>query len=94
MLIFALVAHDGLRERAFKAVLMPGALVIVLLAAYSAYIGVKEKVVREPPNLREMSWRCGCSSGSSLVPGDHRRPGHGAHLHRRERRRWWPSTRW
>jgi C4-dicarboxylate transporter DctM subunit len=53
LLIFALVAHVDF-VKAFKAVLLPGALVIVLLAAYSAYIGVKEKVVREPPNPREV----------------------------------------
>lgn len=53
LLIFALVAHVDF-VKAFKAVLLPGALVIVLLSVYSAYVGVKEKVVREPPKLSEI----------------------------------------
>lgn len=53
LLIFALVAHVDF-VKAFKAVLVPGALVIFLLALYSGYVGWKEKVVREPPKLAEM----------------------------------------
>lgn len=53
LLIFALVAHVDF-VKAFKAVLLPGALVIVLLSVYSAYVGVKEKVVRDPPKLEEV----------------------------------------
>ncbi|MBI4822025.1 MAG: TRAP transporter large permease subunit [Deltaproteobacteria bacterium] len=50
LLIFALVAHVDF-IKAFKAVLVPGALVILLLALYSAYVGVKEKIEREKPTL-------------------------------------------
>ncbi len=53
LLIYALVAHVDF-VKAFKAVLLPGALVIVLLSLYSAYVGVKEKVVRDPPKLDEV----------------------------------------
>jgi C4-dicarboxylate transporter, DctM subunit len=54
LLIFALVAHVDF-VKAFKAVLVPGVMVIVLLAMYSAYIGIKEKVVREAPTLDEVA---------------------------------------
>lgn len=54
LLIFALVAHVDF-IKAFKAVLVPGALVILLLSAYSAYIGVKEGVERGTPKLSEMA---------------------------------------
>lgn len=54
LLIFALVAHVDF-VKAFKAVVVPGAMVIVFLAIYAAYVGVKEKVVREPPKLSEIA---------------------------------------
>ncbi|RYG67928.1 TRAP transporter large permease subunit, partial [bacterium] len=53
LLVFSLVAHVDF-TMAFKAVLVPGLLVIVLLALYSAYVGVRENVVREPPRLDEI----------------------------------------
>jgi C4-dicarboxylate transporter, DctM subunit len=53
LLVYALVAHVDFNE-AFKAVLVPGFLVIVLLSVYSAWVGSKEKVDREPPELRRM----------------------------------------
>src|SRR5262245_6338726 len=43
LLIFALVAHVDF-IKAFKAVTVPGIMVIVLLALYSAYAGMKQKV--------------------------------------------------
>ncbi|MCK6548722.1 TRAP transporter large permease [Myxococcota bacterium] len=54
LLIFALVAHVDF-VKAFKAVVLPGVMVIVLLALYAAWVGHKEKVVREPPKLGEMA---------------------------------------
>jgi C4-dicarboxylate transporter, DctM subunit len=53
LLIFALVAHVDF-VKAFKAVLVPGLLVIVLLSIYSAYIGVKQKIPRERPQASEI----------------------------------------
>jgi len=53
LLVFSLVAHVDY-VMAFKAVLVPGLLVIVLLAIYAGFVGLKEKVVREPPNAREI----------------------------------------
>lgn len=53
LLIFALVAHVDF-IKAFKAVVVPGALVIVMLSLYAAYVGVKEKIEREPPKLSEI----------------------------------------
>lgn len=50
LLIFALVAHVDF-VKAFKAVIVPGLLVIILLAIYSAVVGVREKVQRDPPRL-------------------------------------------
>src|SRR5450755_4678338 len=47
LLVYALVAHVDFNE-AFKAVLVPGGMVIVLLSVYSAWIGTKEKVDRDP----------------------------------------------
>jgi tripartite ATP-independent transporter DctM subunit len=54
LLVYALVAHVDFNE-AFKAVLVPGALVIVLLSAYSAWVGAREQVDRDPPELRRMA---------------------------------------
>lgn len=53
LMIFALVAHVDY-IKAFKAVIVPGVLVIVLLSIYAAFIGVREKVQREPPKLSEV----------------------------------------
>ena len=54
LLVYALVAHVDFNE-AFKAVLVPGGLVILLLSVYSAWIGSKEKVDRDPPELSRMA---------------------------------------
>jgi len=54
LLVYSLVAHVDYVE-VFKAVLVPGLLVIVLLAAYSAWVGTRERIVREPPQLSKMA---------------------------------------
>ena len=67
LLVFALVAHVDF-AMAFKAVVVPGLLVIVLLSLYAAYIGVKEKVVREPPRLAEMASATWALKWELLIP--------------------------
>ena len=52
LLVFALVSGLDF-NLAFKAVLAPGFLVVVMLAAYSAYVGIKEKVPRTKFNPKE-----------------------------------------
>jgi tripartite ATP-independent transporter DctM subunit len=54
LLVYALVAHVDFNE-AFKAVLVPGGLVIVLLSVYSAWVGTREQVDREPPQLDKIA---------------------------------------
>ena len=54
LLIYALVAHVDFNE-AFKAVIVPGLLVIALLSAYSVWVGTRERVAREPPRPREIA---------------------------------------
>ena len=51
LLIFALVAHVDFVE-AFKAVIVPGVLVIVLLSIYSVHVGIRDKIARERPKLQ------------------------------------------
>ena len=46
LLVYSLVAHVDFNE-AFKAVLVPGALVIALLCVYAVYVGSKNRVVHE-----------------------------------------------
>jgi C4-dicarboxylate transporter, DctM subunit len=53
LLVYALVAHVDYVE-AFKAVLVPGLLVIGLLAIYSVWVGAREKVERERPRAHEI----------------------------------------
>jgi tripartite ATP-independent transporter DctM subunit len=53
ILIYALVAGIDF-TRAFKAALLPGLLVMALLYAYSAYVGIKAGVPRDPPRLSAM----------------------------------------
>jgi tripartite ATP-independent transporter DctM subunit len=53
LLIFALVAHVDF-VKAFKAVMVPGLLVILLLSMYSAYAGIRQKVDRDPPRPAEI----------------------------------------
>jgi tripartite ATP-independent transporter DctM subunit len=53
LLVYALIAHVDFLEL-FKAVLVPGALVIVLLSIYATYVGRRQKIDRDPPELRTM----------------------------------------
>jgi C4-dicarboxylate transporter DctM subunit len=63
--VYGIVAHIDLTIL-FKAVLVPGAFVIMLLSFYCAYVGAAEKVPREPPELHkigqalwELKWESG-----------------------------------
>jgi C4-dicarboxylate transporter, DctM subunit len=65
LLIYALVAHVDFLEL-FKAVLVPGVLVIVLLSTYAAFVGSRNNIDRDPPQLGpmfaslwEMKWELG-----------------------------------
>jgi len=51
--VYAIVAHIDLGIL-FKAVLVPGAFIIVLLSLYAVYVGATEKVLREPPELHKI----------------------------------------
>jgi C4-dicarboxylate transporter DctM subunit len=53
LMIYSLVAHVDF-EIAFKAVIAPGLLVILLFSAYCVYVGVKEKVARKPFDVKEV----------------------------------------
>jgi tripartite ATP-independent transporter DctM subunit len=53
LLVYCLVAHVDFTP-AFKAVLLPGALVVVLLSIYAAFVATGEKVKREPPRLAQV----------------------------------------
>jgi C4-dicarboxylate transporter, DctM subunit len=54
LIVYALVAHVDFTEL-FKAVVVPGMLVIVLLSVYAAYVGAREKIDRDPPELHKMA---------------------------------------
>lgn len=65
LLVYSLVAHVDYRA-AFKAVLLPGGLVIVLLSIYAAFIAQREGIKREPPQMKaaakaiwELKWELG-----------------------------------
>jgi tripartite ATP-independent transporter DctM subunit len=53
ILIYSLVAGIDF-NKAFKAGLIPGLLVVALLAAHAMYVGVKHKIPTTKPNFREM----------------------------------------
>lgn len=53
ILIYSLVAGIDF-TKGFKAGVIPGLGIMVLLGVYSAYVGIKSKVPREPPRLSEM----------------------------------------
>ena len=53
ILVYSLVAAVPINET-FKAGLLPGLLVMVVLAGYSAYVGIKAKLPTTPLDLREM----------------------------------------
>ncbi|HEY1959728.1 MAG TPA: TRAP transporter large permease [Polyangiaceae bacterium] len=52
LMIYALVAHVDF-EVAFKAVIAPGLLVLLMFSAYCIYVGIKEKVPRKAFDVRE-----------------------------------------
>jgi tripartite ATP-independent transporter DctM subunit len=52
--VYAITAHIDMIEL-WKSVLVPGLLVIVLLSGYSAYVGAREGVKREPPELHKIA---------------------------------------
>jgi C4-dicarboxylate transporter DctM subunit len=54
LLVYSLVAHVDFNE-VFKAVVVPGLLVIILLSIYAAIVGSRQKVDREPPRLDRMA---------------------------------------
>ena len=54
LMVYSLVACVDFNV-AFKAVLLPGLLVIAMLGAYSMYVGVKEKIPRKTASLAEMA---------------------------------------
>ena len=54
ILIYALVAGIDF-TKTFKAALLPGILVMALLYAYSAFVGIRAGVPREPPKLSAMA---------------------------------------
>jgi C4-dicarboxylate transporter, DctM subunit len=53
ILIYSLVAGIDF-TKAFKAGIIPGLFIIVLLAAHAAYVAIKAKIPLTKPNLREM----------------------------------------
>lgn len=53
LMVYSLVAGVDFNI-AFKAVLLPGILVILMLAAYSMYVGITEKIPRRVVSAREM----------------------------------------
>src|SRR4051794_8775679 len=67
ILIYALVAGIDFKL-CFQAGLVPGFMIMVLLAMYSAYIGIKYKVPRETPNLKEMGSALWLLKWELLIP--------------------------
>jgi C4-dicarboxylate transporter, DctM subunit len=67
LLVFSLVAHVDF-TMAFKAVLVPGMLVILLLSIYAGIVGIREKVVREPPRLGEIVGSVWALKWELLIP--------------------------
>ncbi len=67
ILIYALVAQIDF-NKAFKAGLIPGFGIMVMLAIYSAYVAIKHKVPRSKPNLGEMGRALWLMKWELLVP--------------------------
>lgn len=53
ILVYSLVAGIDF-TKAFKATLIPGFLVIALLSAHAMYVGIKAKIPRSKPDIKEM----------------------------------------
>lgn len=67
ILVYSLVAAVPINET-FKAGLLPGFLVMVVLGIYSAYIGVKTKLPTTPLDLKEMGASLWLIKWEMLVP--------------------------
>lgn len=67
ILIYALVAGIDF-NKAFKAGLVPGFLIMVMLSIYSIYVAIKYKVPRSSPNLKEMGEALWLIKWELLVP--------------------------
>ena len=95
ILVYALVAGIDF-NKAFKAALLPGLLIMALLDAYAAYVGTRPRCPRDPPQpLGEMAAALWLIKWELLIPviilgglGD------GPHRRSTRARRSRPSTRW
>src|SRR5688572_18061258 len=67
ILIYALIAGIDF-NKAFKAGLIPGFMIMVMLAVYSVYVAIKHKVPRSKPNLKEMGEALWLIKWEMLVP--------------------------
>jgi tripartite ATP-independent transporter DctM subunit len=67
ILVYSLVAGIDF-NKTFKAGLIPGLLVMVLLGIYAAYVGAKEGVKRESPRLGEMGKALWLLKWELLIP--------------------------
>lgn len=67
IIVYSLVAFIPVNET-FKAGLLPGFLVMAILAVYSAYIGVTSKIARTTPDLKEMGASLWVIKWELLVP--------------------------
>lgn len=67
ILIYALVAGIDY-GKAFKAGLIPGIMVMVLLGIYSFYIGIKERIPRDPFDIKELGRATWLLKWELLIP--------------------------
>ena len=67
ILVYSLVAFIPINQT-FKAGLMPGLLVMVILGGYSAYIGIKAKIPTTTPSFKEMGASIWLIKWEMLVP--------------------------
>ncbi|MFO0658873.1 MAG: TRAP transporter large permease [Polyangiaceae bacterium] len=67
ILIYALVAGIDF-NKAFKAGLIPGFLILIMLAIYAAYVAIKYKVPTSKPSLKEMGAAIWLMKWELLVP--------------------------
>jgi C4-dicarboxylate transporter, DctM subunit len=67
ILIYALIAGIDF-NKAFKAGLIPGFMIIVMLSVYSSYIAIKYKVPRSKPNFKEIGSALWLMKWELMVP--------------------------
>lgn len=67
ILVYSLVAGIDF-NKTFKAGLVPGILVMVMLGIYAAYVGKREKVKLQSPNLKEMAGAFWMLKWELLIP--------------------------